>query len=485
MRAAPEPKRKGAEIISMLVAEAPRPQRRRVSPKLALGAAAVALSMPALAWEADVHYGLTKWIALRVGYPEPQAEWIARGDQGVDDSWVTGPVIGTLLAACTGSDPSGSVTVHNNHFPSPKNPPNSAAERVVKAGASWRDGSPRQPPRLDATEATHSALGQYLHTLQDTWSHQGEPDVPQFCQNQLGWGHATKRGGWSCHLADLTYRWNTTDVPKMAKATYDTLVLGRGGKAAVPWQALAHKSGEFAFAKTKWQKDEWFKREGFTDRRFLQGLSLPDCESGARSCVPYPFKTLLERWKQINDAARLEAKNLPPEITRLFESFFNAMVNQSLATLQKELIDENLAEIALARALHIDGSCPPLYAATFSSALGRAFADGRGGHQPLAVCELAAQLDSTKSNGISCAAAADAATKAVEAAAPRGPGLAALVEKVRPLRPFVYSVWPGQTPEGYWAFARFVHLPRDKLAVSAAPVNGRLKITSFIWLPNE
>jgi len=293
------------------------------------------------------------------------------------------------------------------------------------------------------------------------------------------------RGGWSCHLADLTYRWNTTDVPKMAKATYDTLVRGRGGKAAMQWRTLEGKLGQFAVAKTKWQKDAWFKREGLADRRFLQGVSLPDCESGAKSCTPYPFETLVERWKEVSEAARPEAKNLPPEITSLFESFFNAMVSQSLATLQKELIDENLAEVALARSLHVDGSCPTLYSIMFSSALGKAFVDGRGGHQPLAVCELASALDAATRSGISCAAAASAAARAAEAASSRGPGLAALVEKVKPLRPFVYSVWPAQTPGVYWAFARFVHLPLDKLAVSAGPVEGRMKITGFVWLPNE
>jgi hypothetical protein len=46
-------------------------------------------------------------------------------------------------------------------------------------------------------------LGQYLHTFQDSWSHQAEPDVPPTCNSMLAWAHAQVRGGWSCHILNI------------------------------------------------------------------------------------------------------------------------------------------------------------------------------------------------------------------------------------------------------------------------------------------
>lgn len=54
----------------------------------------------AKAWEADVHFGLTKWLALKVGFPEPVASLIAEGDQSIDDSTFTDPVYVTRKSAC-------------------------------------------------------------------------------------------------------------------------------------------------------------------------------------------------------------------------------------------------------------------------------------------------------------------------------------------------------------------------------------------------
>ena len=38
---------------------------------------------PSMAWESDVHYGLTRWLAIQAGFSPEQAKWIADGDQGV------------------------------------------------------------------------------------------------------------------------------------------------------------------------------------------------------------------------------------------------------------------------------------------------------------------------------------------------------------------------------------------------------------------
>jgi hypothetical protein len=64
---------------------------------------------PSAAWENDVHYGLTKWLALQAGFTEQQSIWIADGNVGIDKSPITEPVHTTFASACVGNaDPTGS-----------------------------------------------------------------------------------------------------------------------------------------------------------------------------------------------------------------------------------------------------------------------------------------------------------------------------------------------------------------------------------------
>jgi len=42
------------------------------------------LPLTAAAWEADVHFGLTRWLAVQAGFSAPQADAIATGNQRVD-----------------------------------------------------------------------------------------------------------------------------------------------------------------------------------------------------------------------------------------------------------------------------------------------------------------------------------------------------------------------------------------------------------------
>ena len=37
-----------------------------------------------IAWQEDMHYGLTKWLALKAGIAENQAELLAKGNQDID-----------------------------------------------------------------------------------------------------------------------------------------------------------------------------------------------------------------------------------------------------------------------------------------------------------------------------------------------------------------------------------------------------------------
>jgi hypothetical protein len=142
------------------------------------------------AWESDVHYGLTKWLAIHAGFTAQQASWIADGYQGIDKSWITDPLF-TTIVACVQRDDTASRRMHDDHFPGQNSAPNAPDIRSVEAGYVQQAGNKRAAPRIInyADEARFKQLGEYLRSFQDSWSHQGRPDFPQPpCNPKLGWG---------------------------------------------------------------------------------------------------------------------------------------------------------------------------------------------------------------------------------------------------------------------------------------------------------
>jgi hypothetical protein len=129
-------------------------------------------------------------------------------------------------------------------------------------------------------------LGEALHVLQESWSHQGVPDVPRppqgsfTCDATRAWGHAKARGGAHSHRADLTLHW-PADTVAMAKATYQILTQFPGKRGdARSWEEIRPFLDGFVKAATKSQKQSWFAAQGIADVSFLEGISLRD---GARA----------------------------------------------------------------------------------------------------------------------------------------------------------------------------------------------------------
>jgi hypothetical protein len=239
----------------------------------------------AIGFENDVHFGLTQWLALQAGFSAPQAEAIALGNSRVD----SGDMQFVDLAfdyACLAPDPEASRNVARHHFATGGATPGPPGSRAVAAGS---------PPALQAVEEVMKAppshaglmlfrLGYGLHALQDSWSHQGTPDVPQIpgqlftCDPTLAWAHPESRGGWNAHRADLTMHW-PADTMAMAKATYDVLTryppIG-AARAPRDWSRLSPALDGFIKAATKTEKRAWFVAHGISDAAFLEGTSLKD-----------------------------------------------------------------------------------------------------------------------------------------------------------------------------------------------------------------
>ena len=97
-------------------------------------------------YEREVHYDLTLWMALQVGFSKQSAEAIAAGNQGLDDNTGTNALFNPL------------------------------------AGGYWHFTHERQRRDLWqqalSTNKYHKKLGEFLHAVQDSYSHHGYSAIP-------------------------------------------------------------------------------------------------------------------------------------------------------------------------------------------------------------------------------------------------------------------------------------------------------------------
>ena len=449
-------------------------------------------STSARAWENDVHYGLTQWLARMVGFSEEQATWIAFGNQGVDDSTVTGPVISTTLSSCVKTDAAGAATVAKNHFPSRVLPPSDAGLRLVAKGEPWWDTNLALVPKVDESAATFLALGRYLHSLQDSWSHQGKPDIPYSCNAQYAWGHSLARGGWSCHLADLTYKWVDSDAVPMAKATYDLFAQVYRRKPTNTWDNLRQQVVEFSRLDNKIGKRNWFGERQFKNHDDIAyATSLKNCPDRQSGCYfDVAFEVARRYWDSRQQTIPPLSEGLPKELLNLLTKVGDAMTRGDEKTL-RSLVDRELAQVALSRALRINTSCADLYEEQFKWSFLDSFLAAKGAHQPVSMCELAMKIQADEKPGLTCSVATQEAMKAYREAQARGPDLRAMISKLGPAlkRLFVFSNVRKARDNGegadYWALGYFPHLPQDRLLLGVSKKGEMYKVTAFVWQPDE
>src|SRR6267142_2016207 len=132
----------------------------------------------AQAWESDVHYGLTYWLALQAGFTDDAARVVAEADLSLDRGIRAAPVA-VGVYACRG-DYGASRDVRDNHFPTDVNVPNPPERRevVANSAAARRRALDEANRKIDPKygNAHSESLGRFgegLHPLQDSWSHQG------------------------------------------------------------------------------------------------------------------------------------------------------------------------------------------------------------------------------------------------------------------------------------------------------------------------
>ena len=241
---------------------------------------------PVVAWEVDVHCMLTFWLAQQAGFSRDDAFAIAQADQEVDDSDHSSALPCMIWILIRG-DKGAAESVKRFHFPSDALFPSPPTERTVTPNSADARREVENCLKLDTARDALKRLGTAFHPLQDSWSHQGTPDVPirpvWEPQPNLSSAHPETRGGWNKHDADLTHL-HVKDTLETAQETYELLLRylkenpERQHAASKPWSAIKKNVEDFARAATREQKNFWATKnipqeKGITGR--LKEVNLP------------------------------------------------------------------------------------------------------------------------------------------------------------------------------------------------------------------
>ena len=435
----------------------------------------------AAAFEADVHFGLTQWLALKAGFDPLMAKTIAIGDNRVDSGDMQFVDL-MLMYACAGKDDVGVRRAEQHHYPSAALAPAAPDVRAVLPGSATARKAAQDAIKVTPDQAGERLLmlGYALHPLQDSWSHQGVPDIPPpigglfVCDDTRAWSHPKTRGGWNSHEADLTAHW-PADTIAMAKATYEILTQyppAYGAKRTPRnWDEIRPALDGFVAASTKAEKRRWFAAQGIDDASFLEGISLPD---GAE---PFAWSWPDRRLPALNSPLSRQ-HGAPAELLDFYNQFFAKWVvatdftavavefgadarpgasNRGDAAAPKAMDKNELATRLKAWRLRDHGRT-----ANIAHAL-----------RPLTASERAT-IDAVAKQPGALARYAEPG-EAFFPLLPRG-------ETVSPLLPFYVATTSGATGNGSAAIAvaKFRHLPYDTIAVLGQKIGGRWRVVSIV-----
>jgi len=316
----------------------------------------------AQAFERDVHFGLTKWLALQAGFSLQQSDALATGNQRVDAGLMQF-IEPMPLYACLKKNEESAIEVGRHHYPTALRTPAPPEQRAVIAG-----GDQARQAAIAAVDASANQagimlyrFGEALHTLQDSWSHQGIPDSPRTigglvaCDAGLAWAHPGKRGGWNSHKADLTHAW-PADVVAMARASYDLMLryplISEAKRDSKPWPSVLSSLMGFVRASTKAQKKQWFAAQGIAEVSFLEGITLPD-----------GGPAFTQRWDGHKLPKLSTLQSTQPQVDPELLEFFNRFIAQWLTRDDFDALASGFA----AELKHTSGNAP-----SASMAMGRA-----------------------------------------------------------------------------------------------------------------
>jgi hypothetical protein len=148
----------------------------------------------AAAYEFDVHFTITIWLAEMVGFASDDAYEIAKYDQATDDDPATGPLTGGYL------DRASVKRRRLYHFPN--------ADRM----AELRRAAERCPRGGRLSARDFKAVGWYLHAFEDVYAHKSH-------------------GPWLGHLVTWAHAGSTVDETRRLPCNVRGEVSGASGAA--------------------------------------------------------------------------------------------------------------------------------------------------------------------------------------------------------------------------------------------------------------
>lgn len=430
-----------------------------------------------VAAESDVHFGLTRFLALQAGFEEGQAEQIAIGNQRVDSGDMQ--FVALLFDyACLGRDAELAAEVSAHNYPASVPVPAPPEQRAVAAGSDVAWKSVREMQTTKSTQANFllQKLGQAMHVLQASYSHQGVPDTPQFgslfaCDPALAWAHPRARGGANSHAADLTLHWPAETV-QMAKATYDALVrfpaVGAIVRQPKPWDEVRPQLDGFIKAATKAEKRAWFEAHGFTDVSFLGGTSLKD------GAVPFELEWGSRRLPKL-PALQSRQHATDPALLEFYNRFFTAW-------LSTDDFERVAAEHGAAASGKPGKANVPIGKIELAARLRLWRMRDHG-----AVADLAHAQERLTPRQLTALAALARAPGALAHYANPADAVFPLVTNTRvasPLLPFIVRTAPASAsanPRAV-AIAKLRHLPYDTLGVVAERVDGAWRVIALVGI---
>ncbi|RCW68545.1 hypothetical protein [Pseudorhodoferax soli] len=232
-----------------------------------------------IAFEADVHYGLTKWLALQAGYRDFEANAVAVGNYRVD-SGAMGHLDLVLDYACLAPDREAVQRIKDKHFPS-------HGESTVEGGGDAATAALRMVLQESKGKEGQmlGLLGQALHPLQDSFAHAGGSLESRLAGFTICSSSVPQEQSPDVLAAEDPHGRRVTpshseSIMSAALATYDALrrfpAIGGRERVARSESELLPEISDFSSARTKGAKQLWFRARGISETEFLKGISIPD-----------------------------------------------------------------------------------------------------------------------------------------------------------------------------------------------------------------
>jgi RHS repeat-associated protein len=223
-------------------------------------------SDPTGMYQADIHYGMTYFLALRAGFCDDVARRIATGAEFPDQDPGRAPVTQFKIAAnpraTSAQRDEAQNMLHQWHFPKPLRNAGIVVPGSQEAQAIIAEGLRRGNVWL---------FSQGIHPLQDSWSHRGQPSWKGVA------GHPKARGGLTSTRTDQPWRW-PLEAREASQATYNYLVafrnmhplsVGACGRKAAAWSQIEREVAAFIVLKSKANKSKWLAARGVTMPEYL------------------------------------------------------------------------------------------------------------------------------------------------------------------------------------------------------------------------